>query len=63
MKRARLLLLLVPLALLGAALLFWRSQPREVRTGTAHWGSATELVYATGFVEAEQPVSVRTSRG
>src|SRR3569623_2167813 len=58
MKRARLLLALLPLALRGAALLFWRSQPREVRIGTAHWGAATELAYATGFVEAEQPVSV-----
>lgn len=36
----------------------WRAQPREVTVVHARIGPAIELVYATGFVEPEQPVSV-----
>jgi RND family efflux transporter MFP subunit len=41
-----------------AAYLLWRAQPRDVEVAPARTGTAVELVYATGFVEAEQPVSV-----
>lgn len=41
-----------------AGYLLWRAQPRDVDVVASRTGSAVELVYATGFVEAEQPVSV-----
>lgn len=44
-------------ALLGGYLV-WRAQPRELAITRARTGPAVELVYATGFVEADQPVSV-----
>lgn len=49
--------------LLAAALalggwLLWSNRPREVKLADARIGPAVELVYATGYVEAEQPVSV-----
>lgn len=49
-----------PLLLLGVVggYLLWRAQPREVQAVGGRIGPAVELVYATGFVEAEQPVSV-----
>ena len=59
MKRARFwLIALLVLAAAGGGYFFWRSQPRAVTTATARIGPAVQLVYATGFVEAEQPVSV-----
>lgn len=57
-KRLRLLVLLLPLLAAGAAYFLWARQPRTVDVASARLGPATELVYATGFVEAEQPVSV-----
>ncbi|PTQ11896.1 efflux transporter periplasmic adaptor subunit [Sphingomonas oleivorans] len=59
MKRAGtwLAALLVVAALLGGYFL-WRGQAREVAVVRNHIGPAVELVYATGFVEAGQPVSV-----
>jgi len=41
-----------------AGWLAWRSQPRSVSVAAPHVGSAASLVYATGFVEADHPVSV-----
>lgn len=41
-----------------AAYLLWKGGPRELKVVTARTGTAVELVYATGFVEPEQPVSV-----
>lgn len=43
-----------------AASLFWRQRPLEVTFATARIGRAAELVYATGFVEAQQPVTVQS---
>lgn len=59
MSRARtwLWLSLVVAALLGGYFI-WRAQPRELALARARTGPAVELVYATGFVEADQPVSV-----
>ena len=48
--------LLVALPLL--VFLLWKGKPREVDVATAHYGPAVELVYATGYVEARQPVTV-----
>jgi RND family efflux transporter MFP subunit len=45
------------LAALGGYIL-WRAQPLSVEATAPRIGPAVELVYATGFVEAEQPVSV-----
>ncbi|GAA0315308.1 efflux RND transporter periplasmic adaptor subunit [Sphingomonas oligophenolica] len=59
MKRARFwLIALLVLAAAAGGYFFWRGQPRAVTTAAARIGPAVQLVYATGFVEAEQPVSV-----
>lgn len=50
--------LLVTLAAAVAGYLVWRSTPRDVVIAHARTGPAVELIYATGFVEADQPVSV-----
>ncbi len=59
MSKARnwLWLSVVIAALIGGYLV-WRVQPRELAIARARTGPAVELVYATGFVEADQPVSV-----
>lgn len=49
--------LLVLLAV-GGSYLLWSGQPRKVETANARTGTAVELVYATGFVEPEHPVSI-----
>lgn len=51
------IILLAALLLAGAGYLLW-AQPRIVEITSARRGTAVELVYATGFVEPEQPVSV-----
>jgi len=43
-----------------AAAWFWRAGPVEVTTARARVGPAIELVYATGYIEAQQPVSVQS---
>lgn len=50
----------VPLVIAGISggYLLWRAQPRAVTVVHARIGPAIELVYATGFVEPEQPVAV-----
>lgn len=60
MRRAA-VLALIGLALGVAALLVWRlvlDAPQKVALAQAVRGPAVELVYATGFVEAEHPVSL-----
>ncbi|KXU29428.1 efflux transporter periplasmic adaptor subunit [Sphingobium sp. 22B] len=56
----RITLWLLPPALLAgaAAYMLMGGRPREVSTAPARIGEAVELVYATGFVEPEHPVSV-----
>ncbi len=44
---------------LGAAWT-WQNRPIEVAIVKARIGPAVELVYATGFIEAQQPVSVQS---
>lgn len=54
--------ILVLVASLGLAMTvgawFWMSRGQEVATASSHRGTAVDLVYATGFVEPEEPVSV-----
>lgn len=54
--------IIVALAVLagGAALLLWRTQPLAVSTVRPRIGEAVELVYATGYVEPVQPVTVQS---
>lgn len=62
MRRNRIWLVgavLLALAAIGAALM-WRAQPLVVTLARVRIGPAIELVYATGFVEAQQPVSVQS---
>lgn len=56
----RIALWLLPLALLTAAAAWWLldGRARDVRLAPVRVGDAVELVYATGFVEAEHPVAV-----
>lgn len=57
----RFALWLLPLALLAAAAAYWllaAGRTRDMAVVSAHIGEAVELVYATGFVEAEHPVTV-----
>ena len=56
----RIALWLLPLALVAAAAAWWLLAGRasEVELASVRVGQAVELVYATGFVEAQQPVSV-----
>lgn len=56
----RIALWLLPLALVPAAAAWWLLAGRapEVELAPVRVGQAVELVYATGFVEAQQPVSV-----
>ena len=52
----------ISLALVGivllAAFFLWYGRPTQVPVAHAHRGEAVELIYATGFVEPTQPVSV-----
>jgi RND family efflux transporter MFP subunit len=52
------ILFLLLAALAGGGWLLWQGRPAIVTTATAHVGPAAALVYATGFVEPEHPVSV-----
>lgn len=59
MKRSALIILAV-VALAGGGLgaWHWQTRPTPVTTAIAHIGPAADLVYATGYVEAQQPASV-----
>jgi RND family efflux transporter MFP subunit len=57
-KAALVIAVLVAAAAAGGAWL-WRSQAVAVTLTKPHYGPAVELVYGTGFVEAQQPVSVQ----
>lgn len=37
---------------------YWQNRPLTVQVAQAQWGAASQQVYATGYVEAQQPVSV-----
>lgn len=58
-SRTALLVLSVVLAGAGIAAWQWRSGASSVTIVRPHYGPAAELVYGTGFVEAQQPVSVQ----
>lgn len=62
MKRNKVWLVLLVAALLAAAAAawVWQGQPLTVKLARVRVGPAAELVYATGFVEAQQPVSVQS---
>lgn len=57
MKRLGMSLALVGMVLLAAYFL-WYARPTPVAVARTHRGEAVELIYATGFVEPTQPVSV-----
>lgn len=59
LSRTALLILAVVLAAAGVAAWQWRSGATSVTLVRPHYGHAAELVYGTGFVEAQQPVSVQ----
>jgi len=59
LSRTALLILAVVLAAAGVAAWKWRSAQTSVTLVKPHYGPAAELVYGTGFVEAQQPVSVQ----
>ena len=56
----RIALWLLPLALLAAAAMYWllAGRTHDVGLVPVRVGDAVELVYATGFVEAEHPVTI-----
>ncbi|KEQ52917.1 efflux RND transporter periplasmic adaptor subunit [Sphingobium chlorophenolicum] len=56
----RIALWLLPLTLAAAAAAWWllAGRAQEVELAPVRIGQAVELVYATGFVEAQQPVSI-----
>ena len=57
--RLRRIYLLIPLAAAGAgAGIFWLTQPLQVTGTPVRVGPAADVVYATGFVEAREPVDV-----
>jgi RND family efflux transporter MFP subunit len=59
MKSARPWLLFgLGLAAFAIGFWLWRAGPLSVETVHPRFGSVVELVYATGYVEAQQPVSV-----
>lgn len=58
-SKAALILALGVLALAGLAAWWWREGPTTVALVKPHYGPAVELVYGTGFVEAQQPVEVQ----
>jgi multidrug efflux pump subunit AcrA (membrane-fusion protein) len=63
MMRRSLLRWAVPVVLLAVGLGVWLllgGRPAMVQTAAVERGPAAELVYATGYVEAEHPVSVST---
>jgi len=53
------LLILALVAVAGVATWQWRSGATTVTLVKPHYGPAAELVYGTGFVEAQQPVAVQ----
>jgi RND family efflux transporter MFP subunit len=55
--KRRLIAISVVIAAAGAVWL-WQARPRDVATTPVVIGEATELVYATGFVEARTPVTI-----
>lgn len=58
MKHRQVLLILVLIVLGAGGWFLWSGRPDQVEVAKVRIGPAAELVYATGFVEAEEPVSV-----
>ncbi len=58
LKRIPLVIAVLLAAGVVTAVLLWRERPIEVATTQVRRGEAVELVYATGFIEPEQPVSL-----
>jgi len=59
-KLPRAALVIAMIALVAAVVVWrWQSAPTSVTLIRPHYGPAAELVYGTGFVEAQQPVSVQ----
>ena len=46
------------LAAAGGGAWWWQARPIAVSMDKARSGPAADLVYATGYIEAQQPVSV-----
>ena len=60
MKLPRAALVIAMIALVAGVVVWrWQSAPTSVTLIRPHYGPAAELVYGTGFVEAQQPVSVQ----
>lgn len=60
MRRGWLVAAIVLVIALGVGVVLLRGQPLAVATARVRVGPAVEMVYATGFVEARQPVSVQS---
>jgi len=59
-KLPRAALVIAMIALVAGVVVWrWQSAPTSVTLIRPHYGPAAELVYGTGFVEAQQPVSVQ----
>lgn len=58
MTRARIVWVAIGVAVLVAAGILWWTRPVAVSVVRPHRGDAAEIAYATGFVEADQPVAV-----
>lgn len=58
MKHRQILLILLVIVVAAGAYFSWSGRSHQAEIAKARVGPAAELVYATGFVEAEQPVSV-----
>jgi len=58
MWRRLIWIVLIVAVVAAAAFLFWQNRKPQFETAQARIGPAVELVYATGFVEPDQPVSI-----
>jgi len=56
--RRNILILVGLVAAAGGAAAYYATRPLAVQVAKAQSGPAADLVYATGYVEAQQPVSV-----
>jgi len=56
--KRRFMAIVAALALAAGGAWLWHSRPRPLATTPVVIGEATELVYATGFVEARTPVTI-----
>lgn len=59
LSKAALVIVALVIAALGGTAWWWRSQETAVTLVKPHYGPAVDLVYGTGFIEAQQPVDVQ----